>query len=234
MSLAIFDLDHTLLSGDSDMLWCEYLVEHGWLTIDGLERASAMAAQYVAGTVQPEAYCQLHASTVIGRTPAELLPMRQRFVERWILPRLGDEAHALLERHRSAGDTLLLTTATSRVVSGLTAQALGFTHYLCTELELSDGRYNGRISGTLNMRTGKLEKLRAWLAEQQLPESLLKRATFYSDSINDLALLSVVGRPVVVNPDARLESTAIRKGWTVLRLDRRRQPGSRSPGRDDE
>jgi phosphoserine phosphatase len=125
-----------------------------------------------------------------------------------------------LSRHRDAGDTLVLTTATSRVISELTAADLGVDHYICTELEQVDGRFTGRTSGVLNIRSGKVERLRQWLSDLGLPESTLAEASFYSDSINDLALLSVVRRPVVVDPDVRLESTARWKGWSVLRFDR--------------
>jgi len=106
------------------------------------------------------------------------------------------------------------------VVSELTAADLGVDHYVCTELEQADGRFTGRIAGALNMRGGKVERLRRWLAETGQPESLLKEAHFYTDSINDLALLSVVRQPTVVDPDARLESAALRKGWNILRLRR--------------
>ena len=116
----------------------------------------------------------------------------------------------------------MLTTATNRAISELTAIDLGVDHYICTELEQAGGRFTGRTSGVLNMRAGKIDRLREWLSESGQPERLLKEASFYSDSINDLALLSVVRRPVVVDPDPRLESTALRKGWTVLRLNRSR------------
>jgi phosphoserine phosphatase len=117
---------------------------------------------------------------------------------------------------------LVLTTATNRAISELTAVDLGVDHYICTELEQVAGRFTGRTEGVLNMRAGKIERLRQWLAGSALPEQLLKEASFYSDSINDLALLSAVRRPVVVDPDPRLESTALRKGWTMLRLNRSR------------
>jgi phosphoserine phosphatase len=107
----------------------------------------------------------------------------------------------------------------------MTAANLGVDHYLCTELEVVDERYTGRTRGLPNMRSGKIEHLRQWLADTGQPESLLAKASFYSDSINDLALLSAVGRPIVVDPDPRLESTALRKGWAVLRLDRPLKPG---------
>jgi HAD superfamily hydrolase (TIGR01490 family) len=222
MSLALFDLDHTLLSGDSDLLWSEFLGACGLLGPDFDDRSRDVAARYTAGTVTPSEFCGFFAGTLAGRTPEDLLPVRQRFLAEVIRPRIPADARALLQRHRDAGDTLVLTTATNRVVSELTAADLGVDHYLCTELEMADGRYTGRTSGTLNMRAGKLDLLRHWLAEQGLGEQALRQASFYSDSINDLALLSAVGRPTVVDPDPRLESTALRKGWAVLRFNRTR------------
>jgi len=228
MHLALFDLDHTLVSGDSDALWCEFLVERGLLAPAYREHSREMAARYDAGTVAPTDFYAFYAGLLVGRSVQELLPLRQQFFDDEIRPRISDDARDLLQRHRSAGDTLLLTTATNRVVSEFTAAELGVDHYLCTELEVVAGRYTGRAAGVLNMRAGKIERLRQWLQAQGLPERLLKEASFYSDSINDLALLSAVGRPVVVDPDPRLESTALRKGWKVLRLDRSPATGRRS------
>ncbi|MEP7058157.1 MAG: HAD-IB family hydrolase [Caldimonas sp.] len=222
MRLALFDLDHTLLSGDSDALWCAFLLDQGLLDAGFRERSAEMAARYIAGTVIPRDFYDLYASTVAGRSVAELQPLRERFLAEVIRPRIPQDARALLQRCRDAGETLVLTTATNRVISELTAIDLGVDHYLCTELEQFEGRFTGRTTGILNMRAGKIDRLRQWLAEAGLPERLLKESSFYSDSINDLALLSVARRPVVVDPDPRLESTALRKGWTMLRLDRRR------------
>lgn len=220
MRLALFDLDHTLLSGDSDVLWCEFLLREGLLEPDVAERSRLMASIYTAGRVTPADYCNFYASTLAGRGEAEWQPLRERFLHEMIRPRIPDDARALLERHREAGHTLLLTTATNRLISGLTAVDLGVDHHLATELEVVDGLYTGRTQGVLNMRTGKVERLRHWLQVHDLPETTLKQATFYTDSINDLSLLSVVRQPVVVDPDPRLELTAARKGWTVLRFQR--------------
>jgi HAD superfamily hydrolase (TIGR01490 family) len=220
MQLALFDLDHTLLSGDSDVLWCAFLVDQGLLDKSFRERSAEMARRYTAGTVTPRQYYDFYAGTLAGHDADSLQPVRERFLTEIVRPRIPDDARALLRRHRDAGDTLILTTATNRIVSERTAADLEVDHYICTEVETVDGRFTGRTAGTLNMRTGKVDRLRQWLTEQQQPERLLKRASFYSDSINDLALLSVVGRPVVVDPDPRLESAALRNGWSVLRLNR--------------
>jgi HAD superfamily hydrolase (TIGR01490 family) len=221
MHLALFDLDGTLLGGDSDSLWCRFLIDQGQLDAGQATRCAELARQYQAGTVVPEEMCRFHADLLAGRSLDDLLPLRQRFLAEVICPRIPAAARRLLHKHRAAGDTLVLTTATNRIVSEFTADELGFDHYLCTELEWQDGRCTGRTHGVPNMRAGKIERLRAWLADLGQPEQLLRRAAFYSDSINDLALLSMVGRAVVVDPDVRLAATAARKGWPVLRLHQR-------------
>ena len=220
MRLALFDLDHTLLSGDSDVLWCDHLIRHGLLDSRWRDRCDRVAERYVAGTTTPHEYCDFHASLLAGRSVEEMLPLRRSFLEREILPRIPEDARALLKKHRDAGDRLVLTTATNRVVSEFTALALGVDDYVSTEVQVVEGRYTGRTLGTPNLRVGKVERLRAWLDAQALPQDLLRPATFYSDSINDLPLFSVVRHPIVVDPDVRLASTAARKGWTVLKLRR--------------
>ncbi len=222
MRLALFDLDHTLLSGDSDMLWCNFLIDEGLLDESFRDRNTEMLRRYTEGTVAPVEFCNFYASTLAGRDAAFWQPWRERLLAERMRPRIPADARALLRHHRAAGDTLVLTTATNRVVTELVARDLGVDHYLATEVELVDGRFTGRTCGVVNMRTGKVERLRAWLAEQGLDESVLKEATFYSDSINDLPLLSVVGHPVVVDPDDRLLSAALRNRWKVVRFDRSR------------
>jgi HAD superfamily hydrolase (TIGR01490 family) len=220
MRLALFDLDHTLLSGDSDVLWCDFLLEQGLLDDGFRARNRRMAAAYTAGSVTPADYCNFYASTLAGYGENYWLPLRERFLSEVIRPRIPADARALLQQHRESGHTLVLTTATNRVVSALTAADLGVDHYLATEVEVIDGLFTGRTQGVLNMRTGKVDRLRAWLQGQGQTEAVLKQAAFYTDSINDLPLLSVVRRPVVVDPDPRLESAALRKGWKVLRFNR--------------
>jgi HAD superfamily hydrolase (TIGR01490 family) len=220
--LALFDLDHTLLSGDSDQLWCDFLAAEGLLDAPARKDAILVAERYAAGTITPPEYCGFFAGILRGRTLPALARVRERFLVEVVRPLIPADARALLERHRTAGDTLVLTTATNRIVSELTAADLGVDHYVCTELEFAAGRLTGRVLGLPNMGTGKLGRLREWLAADGRGPESLRRATFYTDSINDLALLSVVGRPIVVDPDPRLESAALRKRWNVVHLDRAR------------
>jgi HAD superfamily hydrolase (TIGR01490 family) len=197
------------------------LIDAGMLDESFRERNIEMLRRYTAGAVTPVEFCNFYASTLGGHDAAFWQPWRERLLAERVRPRICADARALLRRHREAGDTLVLTTATNRVITELVAQDLGVDHHLATEVEVRDGRYTGRTQGVLNMRTGKVERLRTWLAERGHDEAVLKQATFYSDSINDLALLSVVGEPVVVDPDDRLRSAAWRHGWKVLHFDRK-------------
>lgn len=223
MALALFDLDHTLLDGDSDVLWCDYLLREGVLDTAFAERNRAMEAQYQAGTVAAADFCAFYVSTLAGRSVAEWQPHRERYLREVIVPRITPAALALVQRHREAGDTLVLTTATNRVLTELTAQHLRMPHLIATECEQdTDGRLTGKPTGVLNMREGKVARLHTWLAEQGLAphaaEATLRDATAYSDSINDLPLLEAVRRPVVTNGDAKLRAIAAERGWPTLDL----------------
>jgi len=219
--LALFDLDHTLLSADSDVLWCDFLMQHGLLPRAEFEaRNSAMAARYREGAVTPAEFCAFYVSTLAGRSPAEWQPWRERFVSEVVVPLIPDSARALVDSHRERGELLVLTTATNRFITEPTARHLGLVHLIATEAELVAGQFTGRTEGTLNMREGKVTRLLAWLAAQGLPASLLADATFYSDSANDLPLLRAVGHPVAVDPDETLRGVASGAGWPVLRLQR--------------
>jgi len=220
--LALFDLDHTLLSGDTDVLWCEYLMQQGLLDSAAFASRNAdMAMRYAYASVTAREFCDFYASTLAGRSIAEWRPVCERFLRDIVVPLIPAAARALVESHRQQGDRLVLTTATNRVLTELTARHLGIADLIATEVELNSGRCTGRTLGTLNMREGKVTRLQSWLVEQCLPASLLAGAIFYSDSANDLPLLRAVGEPVVVDPDGRLLAVAQALQWRVLRLARR-------------
>jgi HAD superfamily hydrolase (TIGR01490 family) len=220
--LALFDLDHTLLDGDSDVLWCDFLIEHGVLDREGFgQRNAQMARDYQAGSVSVQAFCEFYVSTLASRTAQQWAPLRSEFLARVIAPRIGAAAHALVLEHAAAGDLLLLTTATNRFITEPTAAHLGIAHLIATECETdAAGHFTGRTAGTLNMREGKVARLHTWLQSRGMAWADCE-ASFYSDSINDLPLLSLVQRPVAVNPDARLAAEAARQGWPVLQLNAR-------------
>lgn len=220
MKLALFDLDHTLLSGDSDVLWCEFLMTEGVLDRDSFAARNAqMEADYKAGSVDAQAFASFYVSTLAGRTPAQWQPLRQRFLNEVIAPRIPSDAHALVREHQRAGDTVVMTTATNRFITELTAQHFGIEHLIATDVQLVDDVFTGRTEGVLNMREGKVHRLHAWLAGRGQRLDAFDSVA-YSDSINDLPLLSAVRRAVAVDPDARLHAEAQARGWTVIRLSR--------------
>jgi HAD superfamily hydrolase (TIGR01490 family) len=219
LSLTLFDLDHTLLDGDTDVLWCDFLLQRGALERARFEEKNArMEREYQAGTVSALAFCEFYVSTLAGRSRVHWEPLRREFLDTVIATRIGRSSHDLVERHRSAGELVVLTTATNRFLTELTAVHLGLPHLIATECELdADGLFTGRIEGELNMREGKVSRLHEWLKLQRLDLRDCE-STFYSDSINDLPLLSAVRHPVAVNPDLRLATVAAERGWPVLHL----------------
>jgi HAD superfamily hydrolase (TIGR01490 family) len=220
MKLTVFDLDHTLLAGDSDVLWCEFLMDQGVLDRAAFEpRNRRMECEYRVGRVSPQEFCQFYVSTLAGRTRAQWAPLRQQYLNTMIVPRITRAARDLVARHQDAGDLVAMSTATNRFLTELTADAFGIAHLIATECELAnDGRFTGRVTGTPNMREGKVTRLHQWLAEQALSLADCESSTVYGDSINDLPLLEAVRTAVPVDPDAKLAAVAAARGWPVLRL----------------
>jgi HAD superfamily hydrolase (TIGR01490 family) len=223
MRLTLFDLDHTLLSGDSDVLWCEFLMAQGLLDRAEFEpRNREMARRYGEGSVGAQEFCDFYVATLAGRSLAEWQPWCERFVAEVVVARIPAAAQALVEAHRACGDWLVLTTATNRLLTEPTARHLRIDDLLATEVAL-DGvgeaaRCCGRTLGVPNMREGKLTRMRAWLHAQGLPLTALDRAVFYSDSVNDLPLLERATDPVATNPTPALRRIAEERGWRILNL----------------
>ena len=219
MKLTVFDLDHTLLSGDSDVLWCDFLMARGVLDRENFAaRNQQMDAQYRAGTVSTLTFCEFYVATLAGRSAQAWQPLREAFLHEVIAPRIPAAAHALVQRHLSDGDVVVMSTATNRYLTELTAAHLRIEHLIATECEVGvDGSFTGAVLGQPNMRDGKVLRLQAWLAArgQALPEF---ESHFYSDSINDLPLLCAVQHAVAVDPDARLRAEAVARGWQVMSL----------------
>ena len=216
--ISFFDLDHTLLTGDSDVLWCAFLIDKGILERAAFERRNAeIEARYKAGNVEPAEFANFYLSTLAGHSPAHWEALRQEFLRTQILPNIPDAARSLVRRHQDAGDLVVLTTATSRYLSELTGAALGFAHVIATEPELRNGVFTGIATGVLNMRAGKVTRLHAWLAARGERLDALESAA-YSDSINDLPLLEAEDHPVAVNADAKLAAIAAERGWDSIRL----------------
>jgi HAD superfamily hydrolase (TIGR01490 family) len=217
--LALFDLDHTLLAGDSDQLWCEFLMQRGLLDRSAFaERNRQMERDYRAGIVGTLAFSSFYVSTLAGRSPAAWLPEREAFHREVIAPRLAAAARALVRERQADCSLVVLTTATNRFITELTAAELGIEHLIATECELADdGSFTGRPRGTLNMREGKVTRLNDWLAARGRALGDFE-SWAYSDSMNDLPLLEAADRPHAVHPEARLAAIAAERGWPVLTL----------------
>ena len=218
--LALFDLDGTLLAGDTDVLWCEFLIDEGVLDRETFAAANRdVADRYGRGEITPAEFAAFYAGTLAGRSPEQWAPLRERFIASSIAPRIGAASFGLVAARRAGGDRLVLTTATNRFLTAPIAALLGIADLVATDLEVAaTGEFTGRTSGIVNMRDGKVARLARWLVDEGLAGSLLAAATFYSDSINDLPLLCAVSTPVVVDPDARLQVEALRRGWPVISL----------------
>jgi len=220
MKLTLFDLDHTLLNGDSDVLWCDFLIEQGLLERESFAaRQTPRHRRYRAGTVGVEEFANFYVGTLAGRTRAQWEPLRQQFLASVIVPRIGKDAIHLVKHHLDADDLVVLTTATNRFITELTAGYLEIDHLIATEVEVEGAHFTGRTEGTLNMREGKVVRLHTWLADIGYALSDFDSHA-YSDSINDLPLLQAVQRAVAVDPDARLRAEADARGWPVLQLQR--------------
>jgi HAD superfamily hydrolase (TIGR01490 family) len=216
MTLAIFDLDNTLIAGDSDYLWGQYLVELGVVDGPAYEAANErFYADYRAGTLDIDAFLRFALRPLCEHATDELMRWRAEFIRRRIEPIMLAAARDLIERHRSGGDTLLIVTATNAFVTAPIAAGFGIPHLIATEPELAGGRYTGAVAGTPAFQQGKVERLEDWLTEHG---ETLHGSHFYSDSINDLPLLERVDHPVAVDPDARLHAIAAERGWPILSL----------------
>ncbi len=216
MRLALFDLDNTLLAGDSDHAWGDYLCERGIL--DGVAykaRNDAFYQDYLAGKLNITDYLNFSLE-ILGRTEmAQLEQWHREFMRDCVEPIITTKAVALLEQHRAAGDKLLIITATNRFVTGPIAARLGVDTLLATECEMVDGRYTGKTTDVPCFKEGKVTRLNRWLAETGMN---LEDSYFYSDSMNDLPLLEKVANPFAVDPDPTLRAEAERRGWPVISL----------------
>jgi HAD superfamily hydrolase (TIGR01490 family) len=214
--LAIFDLDQTLLDGDSDYLWGRFLVHHGLVDAAAYEAANQrFYEEYLAGTLDIYAFCRFSFAPLAANDLARLLALRARFVAEEIEPRVAIAAPALLERHRASGDTLIITTATNRFVTEPIARLLGVEHLIATDPEFVNGRYTGDVAGLPNFQRGKVERLHTWRTQHG---QSFDRTICYSDSRNDLPLLEYVDEAVAVDPDDVLRGEAVRRGWAVISL----------------
>ena len=219
MKLGLFDLDNTLLSGDSDYEWGQFLVDRGVLARAEYEaQNAAYFEQYNSGTLDIHEYLGFALRPLAAHTPQDLARWHGEFMRERILPMITPRARALVRRHLEAGELCAVVTATNSFVTAPIAREFGVPHLIATEPEARDGRFTGRVAGTPCFRDGKIRRVDAWLAGLGRRLEDFADSHFYSDSHNDLPLLERVRRPVAVDPDPRLAAEAARRGWPVISL----------------
>ena len=216
MALAIFDLDHTLLNGDSDYLWGEYMVANQIVDEAVYQRENkAFLDDYLRGELDNEVYLQFALKPLTQHPIDRLYAWRKDYVNNWIQPIVAKGALALLDRHRAKGDDLIIISATNLFITAPIAELLGIDQILSTEPEIIDNQYTGQYLGTPTFKEGKVTVLNEWLKNTN---HSLDNSYFYSDSINDLPLLEQVATPIAVNPDEKLSAIAIERNWQILDL----------------
>ncbi len=218
MSLAIFDLDNTLLRGDSDHAWGEFLAEQGAVDAQRFQQDNdRYYAAYLEGTLDIFEFLEQHQLRPLAQFDrATLEGWRHQFMRHKILPLITPAARALVQQHRARGDILLIITATNSFITAPIAAEFDIPHLIATEPEQIDGRFTGKVAGTPSYREGKVERLASWMHDHH---QTLAGSWFYSDSHNDLPLLNQVDHPVVVNADPTLAAHARERGWPAIHLD---------------
>ncbi|WP_301100651.1 HAD family phosphatase [Propionivibrio sp.] len=219
MQLALFDLDNTLLSGDSDYEWTQHLVSKGVLDRGTFEkRNDEFFEQYKAGTLDIYAFLDFQLQSLARNSRAELEEWHAEFMSTRILPLLTQKARDLVKRHQDSGDLCALVTATNSFVTGPISRELNIPHLIATIPAQKNGQFTGKPRGTPAFREGKITRVEDWLESMGLWWSNFERSWFYSDSLNDLPLLLLVSDPIAVDPDHTLRRHAEAAGWTILNL----------------
>jgi HAD superfamily hydrolase (TIGR01490 family) len=215
MRLALFDLDNTLMDGDSDVVWSDLLARDGAMDA---ARVRAYHVDYHRGTLDIDAFLLFQLAPLAREPMARLLAWRQEFLVDHIRPRIPQAARDLVRDHRDAGRETAMITATNRFFAEPIAEEFGITSVIATEPEFADGRFTGRVSGRPCFREGKIARLEQWLAQRGRALGDVRELWFYSDSHNDLPLLSRATHPVCVDPDPKLAAHAAQHGWPILAL----------------
>jgi HAD superfamily hydrolase (TIGR01490 family) len=217
MRLVLFDLDNTLLAGDSDYEWAQFLIEEGVLERETYEaRNQEFYEQYKTGVLDIRQFLDFQLKPLAQYPRATLDAWHRGFMQRKIAPMISDAARALVERHRD--DLRVIITATNSFVTAPIAQVLGIDHLIATDPEQCEGGFTGGVVGEPCFREGKVARLHAWLAERNYTLASFAESWFYSDSLNDLPLLEQVTHPIAVDPDPRLQALARSRGWPILHL----------------
>jgi HAD superfamily hydrolase (TIGR01490 family) len=219
VKLALFDLDNTLLNGDSDFEWSQFLIRIGVLDRELFEAKNLeFYEQYKAGTLDIQKFLDFQLKPLSRHPRSTLDEWHRQFMRESALPMITQAARDLVKRHQEAGDVCVIITATNSFVTAPIAREFDIEHLIATEPEQLDGAFTGRVAGVPSFREGKITRLQSWLAERGWTLDSFSDSTFYSDSLNDLPLMGKVKNPVAANPDETLLAHAQQQGWRVLNL----------------
>jgi HAD superfamily hydrolase (TIGR01490 family) len=219
VNLALFDLDNTLLTGDSDFEWSQFLIEQGVLDRELFEAKNlAFYEQYKAGTLDIHEFLDFQLKPLSRHSRKVLDAWHEDFMRIKVRPMMGDKARALVRKHLDAGDVCVVITATNSFVTAPIVREFGIEYLIGTDPEQKDGEFTGGVAGVPSFREGKVTRMEQWLAERGWNWDSFEQSCFYSDSLNDLPLLSRVKHPVAVDPDATLRAHAEQQGWPVISL----------------
>ncbi len=218
MNLALFDLDNTLLAGDSDFEWAQFLIDQGVLDREVYEaRNQAFYDQYKQGTLDINVFLDFQLKPLARHPRRQLDEWHRRYMQTKIMPMMRTAARELVARHR--GDLCAVVTATNSFVTAPIAREFGIEHLIATEPAMVNGEFTGGIEGLACFRDGKIARVEAWLAARGQRFDSFAHSYFYSDSLNDLPLLARVSDPVAVDPDDTLRAHAVKHGWPVISLN---------------
>ncbi|MDA0731058.1 MAG: HAD-IB family hydrolase [Proteobacteria bacterium] len=219
MNLAIFDLDNTLLNGDSDYNWSLFLIKKGILDQSIYEQQNEeFFKDYQTGSLDIDAYAEFQFKPLRENERFFLNDLRDEYVATIIRPMITEKAKDLVNEHRSQGDQLLIITATNSFITKPIAALFGIEELIGTDLEEINNQFTGKIKGVASFQEGKVTRLNQWLDEKHLTLAQFDKTFFYSDSKNDLPLLRIVSHPVAVNPDATLNTEAKKNNWPIMSL----------------
>ncbi len=214
--LALFDLDNTLLAGDSDHSWGEFMVANKLVDSEYFTAQNDKFYQdYQNGCLDMHAYGAFALKPLTQYNDQQLLAFHDQFMQQHVIPMVLAKGRTLLQNHQAAGDKIIIITATNDFITYPIAQYLGVDTLIATTAEKINGQYTGKITGTPCLQAGKISKLKAWLENTHYD---LAGACFYSDSFNDIPLLDVVDEPIAVDPDDKLRAHALDAGWPIITL----------------
>lgn len=219
MNLALFDLDNTLLAGDSDFQWGQFLMEEGMLDREKHEAKNIQFYEdYKAGKLDIYAFLEFQLKPLSDHPKAKLDALHQHYMERKVRPMMTQKAKDLVQKHAADGDLMMIITATNSFVTGPIAQAFGVPHLIGTDPEQVDGEFTGKVTGLPSFQEGKVIRLKEWLGARGQSLGDFETSWFYSDSHNDLPLMKLVTNPVAVDPDDILRDYAQQQGWPIISL----------------